>query len=122
MTAAPNSAPDGQLEPGRITRAGDLAHEPYGPDQAVEGEPAWALVEWGAFKGVEVGVWECTPGVFTDVEADEVFVVLAGRATVEFVEPALQPIEVEPGDTVRLAEGMRTVWHVHETLRKVYLA
>lgn len=110
------------LEPGVVARAGALTHEPYGPDQTVEGEPAWALVEWGDFRGVDVGVWECTPGVFTDEEADEVFIVLSGTARVEFVEPALQPIEIGPGDTVRLTEGMRTVWHIHETLRKVYLA
>ena len=57
-----------------------------------------------------------------DVEADEVFVVLAGDATVEFEDPALPPIELRPGSIVRLDEGMRTVWTVRETLRKVYIA
>jgi len=76
----------------------------------------------GHWRDLEVGVWECAPGVFEDVEADEIFVVLEGAATVEFVEPALPAIEIGPGDVVRLEEGMRTVWTVSETLRKVYLS
>lgn len=67
-------------------------------------------------------MWEHTPGTSTDVEADEVFVVLAGAATVSFDGPALEPIELRPGSVVRLTAGMRTVWTVRETLRKVYLA
>ncbi|HET7801419.1 MAG TPA: hypothetical protein VFL38_13435, partial [Humibacillus xanthopallidus] len=35
----------------------------------------------GESAAAEVGVWEMTPGTATDVEADEVFVVLSGRAT-----------------------------------------
>lgn len=67
---------------------------------------------------VERGVWEITPGVVTDVEADEVFVVLSGRATIEFENgPTL---EVGPGDVAVLPEGAVTRWTVHETLRKVY--
>ena len=38
----------------------------------------------------ELGVWEMTAGAMRDVEADEVFLVIAGRATVEFVDPALR--------------------------------
>lgn len=46
------------------------------------------------------------------------FVVLSGRATVAFEDgPTL---EVGPGDACRLRAGQRTVWTVHETLRKVY--
>jgi hypothetical protein len=67
---------------------------------------------------IETGVWEITPGVSTDVEADETFVVLSGAATVE-VEggPAL---ELAPGVVGGFAAGARTVWRVRETLRKVY--
>lgn len=67
---------------------------------------------------VERGIWEITPGTVTDVEADEVFVVLAGRATIEIQDgPTL---EVGPGDVAVLTEGAVTRWTVHETLRKVY--
>jgi uncharacterized cupin superfamily protein len=61
-----------------------------------------------------------TPGVMSDVEADEVFVVLTGSALVEF-DDGTTPLHVSSGDVVRLAGGARTVWTVTETLRKVYL-
>ncbi len=55
-------------------------------------------------------------------EIDEVFVVVAGDATVEFVSPALDAVGLAPGAVVRLSAGMQTVWTVRETLRKIYLA
>jgi uncharacterized cupin superfamily protein len=62
----------------------------------------------------------------SDFEVEEVFVVLSGRARVEFVgvpDGALPaPIDIGPGSIVRLTAGMSTTWTVHETLRKVYLA
>ena len=56
-----------------------------------------------------------------DTEAEEVFVVLSGRATIRFLSPALPSLEVGPGSIVHLAEGMQTEWTVTETLRKVYV-
>ena len=59
------------------------------------------------------------PASSTDVEADEVFVVLAGRATVEV--DGGPTLELGPGDVGILDAGDRTTWTVHETLRKVFL-
>lgn len=73
------------------------------------------------FGGLEIGIWEMTPGTMTDVEADEVFVVLSGAATVEFAD-GTTPLILRPGTVARLAAGTETVWTVTETLRKVYLA
>lgn len=95
-----------------------LPLEPVAAAQVREGSPATGYVELTD----EIGVWEHTPGTSTDVEADEVFVVLSGAATLSFDVPELPPIELRPGSVVRLEAGMRTVWTVHETLRKVYLA
>lgn len=108
------------LEPGVVTDAATvpLDHQPVAAEQVVTGAPSTGWIE--LHDGF--GVWEMTPGAMTDTEAEEVFVVLAGSATVEFTEPALPPIELRPGSVVRLTEGMRTVWTVHETLRKAYLA
>lgn len=92
---------------------------PLDPGQVVAGEPqvsALGLVEHGS---VEAGVWQHTAGVSTDVEADEVFVVLAGRATID-VEGG-PTLEVGPGDVGVLEAGAHTRWTVHEDLRKVYL-
>lgn len=99
-----------------------LAHEPLPVDEVVEGSPATATVELGEFSGATIGIWEMTEGVATDVESDEVFVVLAGRARIDFTDRDLAPLEVGPGDIVRLEAGMHTRWTVTETLRKVWIA
>jgi uncharacterized cupin superfamily protein len=101
------------LEPGTKVAAADVA-------VTLEGDSGFTAL--GELAGVEVGVWEHLPGTSTDTEVDEVFVVLAGAARIDFVEPALASITIGPGDVVRLAEGMRTVWTVTETLRKFYVA
>ena len=110
-----------QLEPGQLIEAStvELEHEPLPAGQIVSGSPTTGILVLEDRDGREVGVWEMTPGVATDIETDEVFIVLAGRATVEGV--AAEPLELTAGAVVRLTEGMRTTWSVHETLRKVYL-
>lgn len=111
------------MQPNTVVHAAalDLAHEPVPADQAASGEPSTATATLGEFAGREFGVWEMSPGVMTDTEADEFFVVLCGSATVEFADgsPALR---LGPGDVVRLSEGAETTWTVTETLRKVFLA
>jgi uncharacterized cupin superfamily protein len=94
----------------------ELTLEPV-PDSSAH-TAVHTLTEFG---GLEIGVWEMTPGVMTDVEADEVFVVLSGAATVEFAD-GTAPLTLGPGDVARLAAGTETVWTVTEALRKVYLA
>ncbi len=78
----------------------------------------WVAV--GKAAGGEVGVWEIGPGTATDVEVDEVFVVLSGRATLSVV--GWPDVVVGPGDVVRLRAGAATTWAVTERLRKVYLS
>ena len=95
-----------------------LEDDAIDPASVVSGSPRVRSTVLAADDTVERGVWEITPGVVTDVEADELFVVVAGRATIE-VEGGLV-LEVGPGDAVILEEGWRTRWTVHATLRKVY--
>ena len=94
--------------------------EPLDTESVVAGQPQAGARAVGALAGLEVGVWEITPGTSTDIEADEVFVVLSGSATVSFNDGEV--IELGPGSAVRLRAGDQTTWTVHETLRKVYLA
>jgi uncharacterized cupin superfamily protein len=110
------------MRPNTAVHAGDhfVEHQAVAPEQVVNGHPHTGLATLGRFGGLEVGVWEMTPGVMRDVEADEVFVVLSGSATVEF-DDGTTALNLQPGDVVRLAEGAKTVWTVTETLRKVYL-
>ncbi len=97
-------------EPCRLT--------PVEPSTVVEGDPHAGSRALAAVAGAEVGIWEMTPGTATDVEVDEVFVVLSGSATVEFEDGTV--LELGPSSTVRLRAGDRTTWTVRETLRKVY--
>jgi hypothetical protein len=68
---------------------------------------------------LEVGLWEAGPGTDTDVEVDELFLVLAGAGTVTFEDDS--SVELAPGVLVRLREGDRTTWVITERIRKLYL-
>jgi uncharacterized cupin superfamily protein len=98
------TAAEAQLEP-----------DPLDPEQIVAGDPRTSAAVIASASGGESGVWRCTPGTFRDVEADETFVVLQGRATIEWEAGSL---EVGPGDVCALAAGTRTLWTVHETILK----
>ncbi|KRC65798.1 cupin [Aeromicrobium sp. Root236] len=96
-----------------------LRHAPIDAADVVGGAPtagAETLISRG---DVEVGIWEITSGVVTDIEADEVFIVLSGRGRVEFENG--DSIALSAGSAVRLQAGDRTTWVIYETLRKVYV-
>ncbi|MGH4027506.1 cupin domain-containing protein [Actinomycetota bacterium Odt1-20B] len=98
----------------------ELEVEPLDPAQIVSGTPVvTGKVLWESADGKQLrGIWQITPGVVTDTEANELFVVVSGRATVE-VEGGTT-LELRPGVAAVLREGDRTTWTVHETLRKAY--
>ena len=98
----------------------ELEYEPVPTAQLIAGEPTTGSAELGTFDGHEYGVWEHTVGASSDVEADEIFVVLFGAATVEFGGGNV--VTLGPGSVGRLRDGQSTVWTVTETLRKVYFA
>ena len=96
----------------------DLEPDPLDPGQIVAGSPEVSgAVLWESEDGRQIrGIWQITPGTVTDTEANELFVVVSGRATIA-VEGG--PVfDVGPGDACVLREGDRTTWTVHETLRK----
>ncbi|MEV5952211.1 cupin domain-containing protein [Streptomyces sp. NPDC051987] len=101
--------PDAALEP-----------DPLDPARIVSGTPeVTGKVVWESADGKQLrGIWQITPGVVTDTEADELFVVVSGSATIE-VEGG-PTFTVGPGDMAVLRAGDRTTWTVHETLRKAY--
>ncbi len=97
----------------------ELEPLPLDPEQILAGAPATFGVTLFERDGVECGVWEITPGVVTDTEEQEVFLVISGSATIEIEDgPTLR---VGPGDIGALRRGDRTTWRVHETLRKLYV-
>lgn len=97
-----------------------LDHTPLPDELVVDGGPTTGHRDLTTLSDVTVGVWEHTPGVSRDVEADEVFVVVSGDATVTF-DDGSPAVDLRPGSLVRLHEGQRTTWTVRETLRKVFV-
>ncbi len=97
----------------------ELTSDPLDPSQVVSGNPQVSTYEVLDSEALAVGIWQHTSGVSTDVEVDEIFVVLAGRATIEVAGgPTLQ---VGPGDVGVLEAGAETTWTIHEDLRKIYI-
>jgi hypothetical protein len=109
----------------RVVRAAaladaDLEKSPLEPGQVVDGDPEVRHLGLHEDDALAIGIWQHSVGVSTDVETDELFVVLSGRATIQVDGgPTLQ---VAAGDVGLLPAGARTTWTIHETLRKVYVA
>ena len=96
-----------------------LDADPLDSSQVVSGNPQVSTYELLDSDALAVGIWQHTAGVSTDVEVDEIFVVLSGRATIEVAGgPTL---EVGPGDVGVLEAGAETTWTIHEDLRKIYI-
>ena len=124
MDTLPRMSEDHTAAPGCALSVTDAVLEPVplDPAQVVAGAPEVSELVLSESEDGRVlrGIWQMTPGVVTDTEADELFVVLSGRATIEFGDGTV--LEVGPGDVALLTEGAQTRWTVHETLRKVYQA
>lgn len=88
--------------------------------KVLDGEPRirHKIIDKSPDGKVERGLWELTEGTITDEEYDEMFVVIKGRATVSFEDGHV--MEIGAGDVGLLSDGARTVWKVHETIRKAY--
>lgn len=102
-----------------------MEHEVVPAEQSVAGEPTIAAKELGEIFGVEFGLWEMSAGTMTDIEAEELFVVLSGSATVQVHAVngfAAAELVLRPGTVCHLSEGMHTTWILDAPLRKLYLA
>ncbi len=99
--------------------AASLTYTELSPDQCPDGVLATGVAELAQTDFCEVGVWEHPVGVSTDVEADEVFVVLSGEGRVTFSDGSV--LELRPGTVGILSAGAETTWEVTQTLRKVWI-
>lgn len=98
-----------------------LAYRNVPAELTVSGKPVVGTAELGSLGDCHIGVWEISPGVTTDVEVDEFFIVLSGCASVTFSDGS-PVMNLRAGSIGHLSAGTATTWHVTETLRKVYLA
>ncbi|MGX5653357.1 cupin domain-containing protein [Geodermatophilus nigrescens] len=119
MTTAPDTTATARLLAADVS-TGSLTPLPLPPATVRAGDPAAAQRTLVRLGDTEVGVWELSEGTVTDVEDDEVFLVIAGAGSVTFSDGSA--ITLRPGTAVRLVAGDRTVWTVQQRLRKLYLA
>jgi uncharacterized cupin superfamily protein len=96
--------------PGFALSVADAVLEPVplDPSQVVAGAPEVSeLVLSESDDGRVVrGIWQMTPGVVTDTEVDELFVVHSGRATIEFADGTVRR-RTDPLDRPRdAAQGL----------------
>jgi uncharacterized cupin superfamily protein len=88
-------------------------------DKCPDGPVSTGVQMLAATDDLEVGVWEHPAGVSTDVETDEVFVVLSGSGRVVIDDGTV--LDLRPGTVGVLSAGARTRWEVDEPLRKVWV-
>ena len=97
-----------------VLRFSDLSEE-----KCPDGVLATGVDMLGTTEALEVGVWEHPVGTSTDIETDEVFVVLSGSGRVLLADGRV--LELRPGTVGVLTAGTPTTWQVDETLRKVWV-
>ena len=98
-----------------------LDYQELPPERRIAGTPRVGTAVLGRAGDLTVGVWEIEPSISSDVEVDELFVVLEGEAIVSFADGS-PDLALRPGTVARLAAGAATTWAVTETLRKIYIA
>ncbi|MBN8870881.1 MAG: DUF861 domain-containing protein [Solirubrobacterales bacterium] len=95
-----------------------LEPEELDPGQVILGNPEVSSLTLYEQDGVEAGLWQITPGEVTDVEATETFMVIKGRAVIEYSDG--RAFTVGPGNSHHFEGGEETTWKVEETLLKAY--
>jgi uncharacterized protein len=100
----------------------DAALEPIGPRVGADrGDPQMGTKVFFSGHGVEVGVWECTPGgwAIVDRPTTETMMLLGGTVT---ITPAGgEPVGLSEGDVFVLPRGWSGRWDITETVRKLYV-
>ncbi len=95
-----------------------LQHRSLPETKAVTSGVTTASVELGSINGLSAGVWEHAAGVSTDVEQDEMFVVISGRGRI--ILDNGEVLLLQPGTVGRLRAEESTRWEIDEPLRKVW--
>ena len=100
----------------------DIPTELVAAAQVDFGHPETGSVPLTEWDDREVGVWVMTPGAMTDVETDELCIIITGSGV---VHRTLDGARVEQpliaGAVFQLLKGEETLWVVTETVRKIYL-
>ena len=89
------------------------------PEQCPHGSISTGVVGLAETGFAQVGIWQHPAGTSTDVEQDEVFVVISGRGRVHLADGRV--LDLAPGIVGVLAAGTATTWVIDEPLRNVWL-
>lgn len=96
--------------------------EPLGPRAGADsGDPQTSGITFFSGHGVEVGVWECTPGgwAIVDRTTTETMLLLGGTVTITPADG--EPVELGEGDVFVLPKGWSGRWDITDTVRKLYV-
>ncbi len=96
--------------------------EPLGPRAGADsGDPQTGGITFFSGHGVEVGVWECTPGgwAIVDRTTTETMLLLGGTVTITPADG--EPVELGEGDVFVLPKGWSGRWDITDTVRKLYV-
>lgn len=90
------------------------------PARVVSGDPRCGELALVELPGVEIGVWEVTPGRFLSSKPDvgEVMHFVSGAGEITHADGSVT--EIAPGVTLSLQAGWSGEWNVTATVRKVY--
>lgn len=89
------------------------------PEQIVSGTPEVTELTLVESPGGETsGLWQITPGVVTDTEVEESFMVITGQGRISFEDGT--EVALQPGVTHRFQGGEKTTWTIEQTLLKSY--
>jgi uncharacterized protein len=85
------------------------------------GDPQTSALSLFQGPGLDIGLWECTPGGWAIVDRPdtETVVILSGRA--RLTDAGGAGVELGPGDALVLPKGWSGRWDVLETVRKYYV-
>jgi uncharacterized cupin superfamily protein len=95
--------------------------EDWGPRAGADsGDPQMSGRIFYEGNGVQIGVWECTPGgwAIKDRPDHETVQILAGRAILTNADGSSS--ELSAGDVLTLPKGWSGRWDIVETVRKLY--
>ena len=90
------------------------------PSNIVSGNPEVysKILSTSLNESVIRGIWKCTAGVVTDIEQDEMFTIIEGRATIYIEDGPI--LEVSPGYVGFFTKGAKTKWIIHEDILKTF--
>lgn len=97
----------------------DVTLKPLSADKCLDGTVSTGSRVLARTDAYEVGVWVHEAGRSTDVETDEVFVVISGRGRVILDDGT--ELTLAAGTVGVLYAGTRTTWEIDEPLRKVWM-